>query len=66
MEGVVLKYLKGHRTCYPLMEQDETFVNIACMRLYLIKNKINISEKSQFKKATHYKAILEATVRMIV
>lgn len=48
------------------MEQDETFVNIACMRLYLIKNKINISEKSQFKKATHYKAILEATVRMIV
>lgn len=48
------------------MEQDETFVNIACMRLYLIKNKINISEKSQFKKATQYKAILEETVRMIV
>lgn len=66
MEGVVLKYLKGHRTCYHFMEQDETFSNIGCMRLYLIETKSAYQKKSQFKKAMHYKAILEATVRMIL
>lgn len=66
MKRVVLKYLKGHRTCYPFMEQDETFVSIGCMRLYLIETRSAYKKKSQFKKAMHHKAILEGTVRIIL